>query len=273
MHKSFGAKQVIKDVSIAINEGEVIGFLGPSGAGKTTTIKLLTGQLKQDMGTATILGRDTTTLNNESYQQIGIVSDNSGLYENLNGYDNLLVFSQILNVDKKRINPLLEKVGLGGDTKQKVKKYSRGMKQRLVLARAMLHNPKILFLDEPTSGLDPTTSIEIHKLMLEMRDGGTTFFLTTHNMAEASKLCDRIALFNEGKIADMGTLEELSQKYNTEKSVKLWLNDGTITELPLIPENSHKIADLIAQDLVVNMHSQEPTLEQIFIQITGRELQ
>ncbi|MCL2572524.1 MAG: ABC transporter ATP-binding protein [Defluviitaleaceae bacterium] len=273
LSKSFGTKKVINDLCISIEEGEIIGFLGPSGAGKTTTIKLLTGQLRQDSGTATILGRDTTTLNHESYQQIGIVSDNSGLYENINAYDNLLVFAKILDVDVKKIPSLLEKVGLKDDMKKQVKKFSRGMKQRLVLARALLHNPKVLFLDEPTSGLDPSTTIEIHKLMMEMKEGGTTFFLTTHDMTEASKLCDRICLFNEGVIMDMGTLEELSLKYNKEKRVKILLKNNETLDLELTPESSEKIAKLISEDQIETMHTQEPTLETIFLKLTGRGLQ
>jgi len=271
IHKTFGSKTAIKDVSIDIKRGELFGFLGPSGAGKTTTIKIVTGQLKQNGGRATILGRETTALNHEIYSQVGIVTDNSGLYENMSCYDNLLMFSKILGTNKSEIMPLLNRVGLGRDRNKQVKKFSRGMKQRLVLARAMLNKPKILFLDEPTSGLDPSTSIEIHKLMLEMKNDGTTFFLTTHNMTEAAKLCDRIALFNEGVIVDMGSMDELSQKYNREKSVKILLNSGEEVVLDLTPENSQKIAELINQDAVVTMHSQEPTLEQIFLKLTGRE--
>jgi ABC-2 type transport system ATP-binding protein len=271
--KSFGDKNVIKNVSVAIDKGELLGFLGPSGAGKTTTIRLLTGQLRQNSGSATILGRDNTTLNHEIYNQIGIVSDNSGLYENLSAYDNLLVFSKILDTDKREIPTLLKKVGLGDEAKKKAKKFSRGMKQRLVLARAMLNKPKILFLDEPTSGLDPSTSVEIHKLMLEMKEAGTTFFLTTHNMTEAAKLCDRIALFNEGKIVELGTMDELSRRHDTQKRVKILLESGETAEIPLSPENAPKIAEYISAGRVVNIHSQEPTLEQIFLKLTGRELQ
>jgi len=270
--KVFGAKTAIKDLSIDIKKGELFGFLGPSGAGKTTTIKIVTGQLKQNGGKAAILGRDTTTLNHEIYGQIGIVTDNSGLYENMNAYDNLNIFSQILNTDKKEIPELLRKVGLGEDSKKHVKKFSRGMKQRLILARAMLNKPKILFLDEPTSGLDPSTALEIHKLMLEMKKEGTTFFLTTHNMTEAAKLCDRIALFNEGVIVDMGTLDELSQKYNEQKSVKILLKTNEEVFLDLNPANSQKIAEYIKEDAIVTIHSQEPTLENIFLKLTGREL-
>jgi len=272
IRKTFGAKTAIKDVSIDIKKGELFGFLGPSGAGKTTAIRIMTGQLKQTGGTATILGRDTTSLNHEIYGQVGIVTDNSGLYENMSAYDNLLMFSKILKTKRREIKPLLERVGLGGDRNKQVKKFSKGMKQRLVLARAMLNRPKILFLDEPTSGLDPSTSIEIHKLMLEMKNDGTTFFLTTHNMTEASKLCDRIALFNEGVIVDIGSMDELSQRYNTERSVKILLSSGKEIIIALNPSNSQNIAELIRNDEIVTMHSQEPTLEDIFLRLTGRGL-
>jgi len=272
INKIFGAKTAIKDLSIDIKKGEMFGFLGPSGAGKTTAIKIVTGQLKQTGGKAEILGHDTTTLNHEIYSQIGIVTDNSGLYESMTAFDNLNIFSQILNTNKKEIPDLLGKVGLGDEGKKQVKKFSRGMKQRLILARAMLNKPKILFLDEPTSGLDPSTALEIHKLMLEMKDSGTTFFLTTHNMTEAAKLCDRIALFNEGVIVDMGTLDELSRKYNTEKKIKILLNTGEEITFDINPDNSQKIAELINKEEAVTIHSQEPTLENIFLKLTGREL-
>ena len=272
INKTFGAKTAIKDLSVDIPKGEMFGFLGPSGAGKTTTIKIITGQLRQSKGCATILGQDTTALNHEIYRQVGIVTDNSGLYENMNAYDNLLLFSRILNTSKKEIPILLQKVGLGNEKNKLVKKFSKGMKQRLVLARAMINRPKILFLDEPTSGLDPSTAIEIHKLMLEMKNDGTTFFLTTHNMTEASKLCDRIALFNDGVIVDVGTLDELSQRHSEEKSVKILLNSGEETVLDLNATNSQKIVELIRTDSIAAMHTQEPTLEDIFIRLTGREL-
>lgn len=192
--KTFGKKTALKDISIEVKTGEILGFLGPSGAGKTTTIKILTGQLLQTSGEATLLNQDTTKMNESIYSQIGLVTDNSGLYERMSVYDNLAFFAKLLDVDKKRIDDLLERVGLSEDKKKITSKLSKGMKQRLVLVRAILHQPKILFLDEPTSGLDPSTALDIHKLLLELKAAGTAIFLTTHNMEEATKLCDNVAL-------------------------------------------------------------------------------
>ena len=270
--KSFGGKQALRGISISVKSGELLGFLGPSGAGKTTTIKILTGQLRQSGGEARILNQDVSSLDHEIYRQIGIVTDNSGLYENMNAYDNLILFSRILKTDQNEIAPLLDRLGILQDAKKKVKTFSRGMKQRLILARAMLNRPKILFLDEPTSGLDPATSVEIHKLLLEIKNEGTTFFLTTHNMAEASKLCDRIALLNDGLIVDMGTLDELRQKHTDGRKVNILLKTGESQLLDLIPENSEKIGAWLAKDEIFSIHSQEPTLEKIFLKVTGREL-
>jgi len=147
------------------------------------------------------------------------------------------------------------------------------MKQRLVLARAMLNNPKVLFLDEPTSGLDPATTKEIHKLMLEMKQSGTTFFLTTHNMLEASKLCDRIALFNKGKILELGTLDELKQRHYINRKIEITLKSGQIQYYDLSPKSSEAIANLFLKDEIIAIHSQEPTLETIFLKLTGRGLE
>lgn len=271
--KGFGNRTALKDISINIKRGEILGFLGPSGAGKTTTIKILTGQLKQTSGTAILLGKDTREINESIYEQIGIVTDNSGLYEKLSVYDNLHYFAKLLNVETKRIDQVLQRVGLLEDKKKPTGKLSKGMKQRLVLARAILHQPKMLFLDEPTSGLDPSTASEIHELLLELRDQGTAIFLTTHNMEEATKLCDNVALLFQGEIVESGKPKEVCLKYNTSKAYKVLLNDGTQVELQNTKEDMQKLTDWLSADEVMTLHSTEPTLETVFLTVTGRELQ
>lgn len=271
--KEFGNRTALKDISINIKRGEILGFLGPSGAGKTTTIKILTGQLKQTSGTAILLGKDTREINESIYEQIGIVTDNSGLYEKLSVYDNLHYFAKLLNVETKRIDQVLQRVGLLEDKKKPTGKLSKGMKQRLVLARAILHQPKMLFLDEPTSGLDPSTASEIHELLLELRDQGTAIFLTTHNMEEATKLCDNVALLFQGEIVESGKPKEVCLKYNTSKAYKVLLNDGTQVELQNTKEDMQKLTDWLSAHEVMTLHSTEPTLETVFLTVTGRELQ
>lgn len=268
--KAFGEKQVLKDISLTVSSGEIFGLLGPSGAGKTTLIKILTGQLSFQ-GTAQLMGKSCDRLNRSIYADIGMVMDNSGLYERLSCYDNLILFARIHDVPKAEVLRYLERVGLK-DGKISVSKLSKGMRQRLVLARALLHHPKLLFLDEPTSGLDPATANEIHKLLLELKQEGITIFLTTHNMVEAHKLSDHIALLNEGSIVEYGIPDELCRKYNREHTIQILRKDGETVTLLNRPEAAVKIAELFEQDKVETIHSSEPNLETVFMTLTGREL-
>lgn len=217
--KEFHSTVVLKDLNAVLHKGEILGFLGPSGAGKTTTIKILTGQLKLTKGDAYVLDIHCDNIDETIYEQIGIVTDNSGIYERMSVYDNLKYFSKILNVSKERIDVLLKRVGLFEHKMKLASQLSKGQKQRLILARAILHTPKILFLDEPTSGLDPSTALTIHNLLLELKHEGMAIFLTTHNMEEATKLCDHVALLNEGVIVEYGSPKELCIKHNQEKKV------------------------------------------------------
>lgn len=271
--KTFGNRTALKDINISIKPGEILGFLGPSGAGKTTTIKILTGQLLQTSGEATILNQDTRKINEEIYSKIGIVTDNSGLYEKLTVYENMGLFAKILDVDKSRIDYLLEKVGLANDKKKLAGKLSKGMGQRLVLARAILHKPRVLFLDEPTSGLDPSTALDIHKLLLELKAEGTAIFLTTHNMMEATKLCDEVALLYQGNIVERGTPEEICLRYNDDKQYRIKLENGQTDILKNTMEDSTKIMELMNSNQLASIHSSEPTLETVFLRVTGKELQ
>ena len=268
--KSFGQKEVLKDISFTIPAGEIFGLLGPSGAGKTTLIKILTGQLNF-LGTAKILEKSCSKLDRTIYSDIGMVLDNCGLYERLSCFDNLMLFARLHHVPKKVVIDLLDRVGL---TNHKIpaSKLSKGMKQRLVLARALLHHPKILFLDEPTSGLDPATAGEIHKLLLELKKEGTTIFLTTHNMEEAHKLCDHIALLSEGSIVEYGAPDELCRKYNKDNKISILCKDGSTATYANSPESADLIKAYFTDNKVEAIHSSEPNLETVFMALTGKEL-
>lgn len=273
LKKDFGGKVALKDISFSIKKGEIFGFLGPSGAGKTTTIKILTGQLKPSCGEAEVFNRSVLSFNKDIFKHIGILTDNSGLYDRLTVYDNLELFARLYEVNKVRIFEVLEQVNLKSDAKTVVKKLSKGMKQRVVLARAILSKPDLLFLDEPTAALDPSNCHQIHNVLRELNKSGTTIFLTTHNMEEADKLCHRVAFLNEGTISALDTPENLKIKY-AEDSIEVLLNVEERKKV-IIPKNlegAEKIKEWMSKGQLISIHSKEPTLEQIFLKLTGREL-
>ncbi len=273
LSKALGEKLVIHNISAVIKQGEIFGLLGPSGAGKTTLIKILTGQLSPTMGAASVLGVSTDHLTNNIYSQIGMVLDEGGLYTRLTCYDNLLLFAEIFGIGKGRILKALKTVGLEEAAKRPVSKLSKGMTQRLVLARAIMNDPKLLFLDEPTSGLDPVTTLEIHKTLQELRERGTTIFLTTHNMAEAAKLCDRVALLDKGRIIENDSPSKICRRHDQEQEIVLCLKDGK----QLVFKNNCGFTEAsrhcFENEMVESIHSSEPTLETVFISLTGRGLE
>jgi len=264
--KRFGNKTALNQIQFNVDKGEIFGFLGPSGAGKTTLINILTGQLKADEGTTQLLGKDTKDLTPEDLAHIGLVGDSSGYYEKLSLEKNLIVYAKIYGLPNSRVDEVLEQVGLLESKKTIAEKLSTGMRQRMFLARALLNRPELLFLDEPTSGLDPMTSKKIHRLLEELKAAGTTIFLTTHDMVEATEMCDRISLLNQGDLVEIGTPRDIIQKYNKEKRVKVTFIDHS--------EQVMAFEDLKDQDMrqVELIHSMEPTLEDIFIQLTGEKL-
>ena len=267
--KAFGSKKIALDqVSFSIEKGEIFGFLGPSGAGKTTTINILTGQLKMDSGQAYVFGKPADEMDSQDLAKLGLMSDISGYYEKMTLYENLLFYGKFYGKSANDIDSLLEKVGLSQAKKTQASKLSTGMKQRMLLVRALINKPELLFLDEPTSGLDPTTTEKIHQLLLELKESGTTIFLTTHNMMEARELCDQIALLNKGKIVELGAPDAIIDKYNEDKKVHVVFEDNreAIYAFEDLPE-------LIGQKRPLKkIHSLEPSLANIFIRLTGEQL-
>ena len=265
--KSFGSFKAISSLTFEVNKGEILGFLGPSGSGKTTTINILTGQLTPDQGQSSILGKSSTNLNEEDLANIGLITENSGYYEKLSLYDNLLFFAKLYDVPQGDLDELMKRVGLYDRRKTLAEKLSTGMKQRMLLVRAIINKPQVLFLDEPTSGLDPSTSQSIHELIKELQSEGTTIFLTTHDMHEATILCDKIVLLNKGQIVEAGTPSDLIQKYNTAKRVKITYQSGEENYLSF-----SELGQVSQTDDILTIHSCEPTLEDVFIQLTGGKL-
>ena len=269
--RSFGAKQVLGGVSLQIEKGEIFGLLGPSGAGKTTLVNILTGQLSCG-GTAEIFGMNCGRIGREVYRRTGAVLDNCGLYERLTCMDNMKLFARIHHISAARIAETLREVGLNGSERLRVKSLSKGMRQRLQLARAILHTPELLFLDEPTSGLDPATAEEIHALMRRLRENGTTLFLTTHNMDEAYRLCDRIALLHEGQIVEEGQPAAICRRHCSDSELHIVTSDGEELSLPNLPENAETVAALMRGKKLRAIHSAEPDLGTVFLRLTGKEL-
>src|SRR5690625_842204 len=212
--KQFDGKNALDDIDMSVKTGEIFGLLGPSGAGKTTMIKLLTGQLSKTSGTIKVNKMGEGNFHSATFKEnIGILSDNSALYERLTIYDNLKLFCKLYGTPLMRIDDVLADVNLTEERNKVVSKLSKGMKQRVLLAKALMHRPKLVFLDEPTSALDPGTVLHIHRALKKLNEAGTTIFLTTHNMEEATELCDRVAFLDQGKIKELGAPKALRYKY------------------------------------------------------------
>lgn len=267
LQMSFQHHMVLKGIDLTINQGEIFGLIGPSGVGKTTLINILTGQLLPTSGEVFVFGRDTKQLGDTEYSQMGMVFDVSGLFERLNCEQNLSIFADIYGIDKKRISHVLEKVNLAASAKTKVSRLSKGMRQRLIIARAILHSPKLLFLDEPTSGLDPLNTSDIHKLILSLKESGTTIFLTTHKMDEAMSLCDRVALLSEGVLIENDAPDEICRKYNLENSLHILLKNGERVVLPNTADSQITISEYMKNEQIVSIHSSEPNLEDVFLSV------
>ena len=218
-------KKALANVSLKVSEGTIFGFLGPNGAGKTTTVKLLNGILKPTDGDILVLGLDPVKEAKKLHQSTGILTEHAGMYDHLSGLDNLLFFGQVFGLTKAesqtRAMQLLEKLELSEAAEVKLKSYSTGMRQRLSLARTLIHRPKVLFLDEPTSGLDPESTKKVNQLLLELsKEEGTTIFLCTHQLRYAQEICNEYGLMDNGQLLAVGSLEELRKRtFNNQKVI------------------------------------------------------
>ena len=211
--KTLGNREVLKGISFSVGIGDIFGYLGPNGAGKTTTIRILLGLLQADSGRLDVLGQDINQ--SETRRKIGFVLDTDGLYDNMTAEDNLMFYSQIYRLPKpgERFDKLLSMVDLKNRAGDRVGTYSKGMRQRLALARAMVHDPEVLVMDEPTAGVDPSGQIEIRQIMLDVaHKRNKTIFLSSHNLDEVQRICNRIALIDRGEIKLYGELENLRKK-------------------------------------------------------------
>lgn len=264
----------IKGLSFQISKGEIFGFLGPSGAGKSTTQNILTRLLRNYSGQISILNKELNKWNNSYYEHIGVGFELPNHYLKLTAKENLEFFSTFYKREVKKTGELLGLVGLENDASKKVSEFSKGMKMRLNFVRAFMHNPEILFFDEPTSGLDPVNAKIIKDIILDLKAQGKTIFVTTHNMYDADKLCDRVAFIIDGEIKLIDQPKKLKLQYGQRKVRVEYTNGQVFTKefaLDFLGENTEFLS-LIKNERIDSIHTEEATLEEIFIKVTGRNL-
>ena len=267
-------KQALHGLDFTVEDGEIFGFLGPNGSGKSTTQKILTGILKGHGGKVSLFGQDiSAACSREFFQKIGVLFEFPYLYANLSAVDNLNYFASFYPKEQRRdAGELLEMLEFKTDfLKKPVSSYSKGMRQRVSMARALMSRPRLLFLDEPTSGLDPSGAVLFRTIIEQERKKGTTVFVTTHNMTDADLLCDRVAFIVGGNIAALDTPKNLKEKNSSHRVVIDYLYQGQ-RETKSIETPELEAGIPFAHDEIISIHSQEPTLEDMFIQYTGRGL-
>ena len=271
----YGKLLAVDHIDFDVDVGEILGLLGPNGAGKTTAVKMLTGQIRPQEGKAVLLGHDVVKETEKVQSVIGVCFEQTNLYEQMSALDNLKLFAELFGMKDFDGYALLKRVGLEGREKDKVANYSKGMKQRLMVARSLVNLPQIIFLDEPTAGLDPVSSDAIGNIILEERDRGATIFLTTHDMWEADKLCDRVAFMDQGKLAALDTPRNLKQQYGKRSLIAEVAAGDKLEKREIdmdVDSTALAVEKLFEKEKVVTLHSEEATLEDIFIKVTGRRL-
>ena len=293
----FGEREALKELSFDVKQGEVFALLGPNGAGKTTTIRLLNGLYTPSSGSICVMGVDPAKQGGEVRRQTGVLTETNALYERLTARQNLTFFGTLYGLPEsvllKRIDEVLSFFALEARADDRVDTYSKGMKQRLALARALLTKPRILFLDEPTSSLDPESALQVHELIESIKQSdGHTVFLCTHRLEEAERLADRVAILNSGKLLALGTLDELKQKYNPGLWVEIRLQEplkgkvtgNTCRGLLKIEQTSTEIKVQVQEEAVIpalvtalvidkarilGVEQQHVTLEDIYFKLQG----
>ncbi|MCP4361306.1 MAG: ABC transporter ATP-binding protein [Chloroflexi bacterium] len=269
-------KPAIQNLNFEIQPGEIFGFLGPSGSGKTTTQKILNGLLQGYRGSAAVMGQEVSHWGSDYYEKIGVSFELPNHYQKLTGLENLTYFAALYNGQTQNPQDLLEMVGLEEDGDLLVSQYSKGMKNRLSVARALLHNPDLLFMDEPTAGLDPVNARRIKEIIRTQKERGATIFLTTHDMVVADDLCDRVAFIIDGQIHLTDSPRTLKLQHGrAQVKVEFQQNGHLAQELFALNDlgSNGRFRELLQTNTVQTLHSQEATLDDIFIEVTGRELQ
>jgi len=272
---SYTKNPFLEDINFNVLKGEIFGFLGPSGAGKSTLQKVLTGLITSYSGNAFVNGVESKKHGSDFYENIGVDFEFPSLYEKLTARQNLNFFGSLYSKELRNIDQLLHMVGLQSDGDKKISDYSKGMKSRLNFIKAILHNPDILFLDEPTSGLDPSNSRDMKNIILEEKGKGKTIILTTHNMIDATELCDRVAFIVDGKIKALDTPHNLIMSKGATKIQYTYLDGVEKTRECMLNQTGEdeKLFALMKTNQILSIHSSEPTLNDIFMEVTGRVLQ
>ncbi len=269
------SKPTLKGLSFHVEEGEIFGFLGPSGSGKSTTQKLLIGLQRVYHGEISLLNRNAKQWGTELYREIGVGFELPNHFSQLTGLENLKLFSSLYQKKTRDPMELLELVGIADAANQRVKNYSKGMAMRLNFARAILHDPALLFLDEPTAGLDPSNARNLKEIILDLKKAGKTLFLTTHNMHDADELCDRVAFLVDGEIKLIGAPQTLKLAQGQKRVCTEYTQNGIEREATFDLRglrNNREFMDILEADTLQTIHSQEATLEDVFIKTTGRSL-
>ena len=272
LRKEYGEVHAVDGISFDVQAGEILGFLGHNGAGKTTTVRMLTGRARPTGGAARVAGYDVVAQRERLKPLINLIPEDQNLYLRLSGRENLRLFARLYGQPRARVDELLEAVDLIEAAGRKVKTYSNGMKQRLMVARALVNRPRVLFLDEPTRGLDPASAREVRNLVRDLAAGGATVFLTTHYMEEADELCDRVAFLSRGRIVALDTPRELKLRFGERTAVVLLQSREEYTVHLDDPADAQKLERWMSDGQVLTVHSQEGTLEDVFVSLAGRAL-